>query len=214
MPAASIDRHHAASKALGDDVARACEWYWQRRAGTFGLVLDGSGTAAPRFSVGVGCWSVLRRDAGQGWRGAVLADADALPFADAAFCAVLACFPAAGDTTLAAELARVLAPGGTLLVAHRHPCSLWRAGEWPGRWQRALRAAGLQVSAAHRCGAPWPRVGGAAGLPAWLGAAAGGAWIIEAHHVAATPIPLRPAVTAQRAAEHSTLVPGTQRQCA
>jgi SAM-dependent methyltransferase len=136
-----------------------------------------------------------------------------LPFADDSFCAVLACFSEAADPSAAPELARVLAPHGRLLVAGFHPGSLWRRGVAPARWERALRRAGLDVVPAVRCGAPWPRAAGAAGLPRWLVRAAGGGWIIEARRSVLASLPLR-RTPGHRAVEHNALLPGAHRECA
>ncbi|MBU6416574.1 MAG: hypothetical protein KJS83_05320 [Xanthomonadaceae bacterium] len=115
--------------------------------------------------------------------------------------------------SFAPELARALAPHGRLLVAGLHPRSLWRRGVAPRRWERALRNAGLDVLPAVRCGAPWPRARGAAGLPRWLVRGAGGAWIVEARRSVLASLPLRKA-SAHRAVEHNALLPGAHRQCA
>ena len=181
--------------------------------GTHGLLLDGITMPVPAVA-GIACWTDLNPSAaGSGWRGPLRAHLDALPFADDSFCAVLACFPDAADASLAPELARVLAPHGKLLIAGLHPRSLWHYGVPPRRWERALRNAGLDVLPAVRCGAPWPRVRGDAGLPHWLVRSAGGAWIVEARRSVLAALPLRRA-PGHRAVEHSPVMPGARRQCA
>lgn len=202
---------------IGADALRACATRLARVAGTHALMLDGIAGSPPAVA-GVACWTVLHPDRrADGWNGMLRAAADALPFGDDSFCAVLARFACGAGSepeALAGELARVLAPHGVLLVAGLHPHSLWRAGIAPGRWERALRAADLDVAPAARCGAPWRRSRGESGLPGWLVHATGGAYVIEAHRRVLNTIPLRRPASTRRAAEATTLVPGAHRQCA
>ncbi|MGH8124698.1 MAG: class I SAM-dependent methyltransferase [Rhodanobacteraceae bacterium] len=201
--------------AIGADATAVCAARLARVAGTHALLLDGMAMPSPPVA-GVGRWTPLRPSAdGNGWLGPLRADADALPFEGESFCAVLVRFaPHPGFTpeSVVSELARVLAPHGMLLIADLHPRSLWHAGIAPGRWERALRGAGLEVSAATRCGSPWPRPRGAAGMPHWLVRGMGGAWVIEAHPHAQAAIPLRKPGAGRRAVEHKTLLPGAQRK--
>lgn len=216
MPTRKFELHEAALAAIGADAAAACAARLARVAGTHALLLDGMDLPLP-VAAGVARWTrLLPHVGGSGWEGPLRADEDALPFGDESFCVVLVRFVAVPDPeTLAAELARVLAPHGVLLVADLHPRSLWHAGEAPGRWERALRRAGLDVSPAVRCGAPWPRVHGAAGMPRWLLRGMGGAWVVEARRRTLAAIPLRKAATGRRVVEQGgTLVPGARRQCA
>lgn len=206
-------RDTAALAALGADVSTACATRLARVSGTHGLLLDGIGMPVPA-AAGIACWTTLNpSDAGPVWHGALRAFPGELPFADDSFCAVLASFTDAADVSSAPELARVLAPHGKLLVAGLHPHSLWRCGVAPRRWERALRRAGLDVRPAVRCGAPWPRVRGTAGLPRWLVRSAGGAWIVEARRSVLAALPLRRTST-HRVVEHSPVMPGARRQCA
>lgn len=201
--------------ALSADVSVVCLTRLARVAGTHGLLLDGAGVRIPRVA-GVARWTALRPSAdARDWHGPLRARASEFPFADDSFCAVLACFMRCGDAVdaIAAELARILAPHGTLLVVDFHPRSLWRRGVAPGRWERGLRSAGLSVKPAVRCGAPWPRARGAAGLPQWLQHAAGGAYVVEARRSVLAALPLRQ-LASRRAVESGTLVPGAHRQCA
>lgn len=204
----------AAIAALGADIGAFCAARLAHVAGTHGLFLDGLGMPVPQVP-GVARWTRLAcSTAVDGvWQGPLQGRLDALPFADDAFCAVLAGFDASVDVTVAEELARVLAAHGTLLVAGLHARSLWRGGVRPGRWERALRAAGLDVRPAVRCGTPWPSARGAADLPEWLVRAAGGAWVIEARRSVLATLPLR-AAAGRLAMEHATLLPGAHRQCA
>ncbi|MGH8192305.1 MAG: hypothetical protein ACREP2_12760 [Rhodanobacteraceae bacterium] len=214
MPARPFDKHDPALAALGADVSRVCADRLTRVAGTHALVLDGIDLPEPRVT-GVACWTILRPEAGGGWRGSLRADEHEFPFGDEGFCAVLVRFAGQADIapeTIAAELARVLANHGTLLVAGVHPRSLWHEGIAPGRWERALRAAGLDVVPAVRCGSPWPRIHGAARIPRWLVRGMGGAYVIEAHRRVVAAIPLRKTAPARRAVEQKALLPGAHRQ--
>lgn len=218
MPTRKFDLRDPALAAMGADASAACSARMARVAGTHALLLDGAPMPIPTVA-GVARWTRLLPSPDEtGWTGPLRADTDALPFGDESFCVVLVRFvaPAEGALeTLAAELARTLAPHGALLVADLHPGSLWRAGSLPGRWERALRRAGLDVAPPARCGSPWPSTRGAAGMPQWLVHAFGGAWVIEAHRRASAAIPLRKAAPSRRAVEQAgTLVPGARRQCA
>lgn len=209
-----FDKDDPAVEAIGADAMAVCEGRLARVAGTHALMLDGIPMPAPSVS-GIGCWTTLRRGPGDGaWNGSLRTTVDALPFGDESFCAVLVRFTQLAGVqpeTVAAELARVLAPHGVLLVADLHPRSLWHAGTSPGRWERALRANGLNVSRTVRCGSPWPRTGGAAGVPHWLVRGMGGAWVVEAQRRTLAAIPLRKSST-RRVVEHKPVLPGAHRQ--
>jgi SAM-dependent methyltransferase len=203
----------AALAALGTDISTACATRLARTSGTHGLFLDGIGMPVP-VAAGIACWTTLNPSGtGPAWQGPLRAAVGELPFADDSFCAVLVGFKDAADVSFAPELARVLAPHGRLLVAGLHPRSLWRCGVAPRRWERALRRAGLDVLPAVRCGAPWPRARGDAGLPRWLVRSVGGAWIVEARRSVLAALPLR-RTSAHRVVEHSPVMPGARRQCA
>lgn len=210
-----FDKDDPAVEALGADAMAVCEGRLKRVTGTHALVLDGTPMPVPSVA-GVGCWTILRPSPGDGaWQGALQAEADALPFGDESFCAVLVWFTersGIAPEAVAAEFARVLAPHGVLLIADFHPRSLWHAGTAPGRWERALRSAGLKVSRTERCGSPWPRVRGAAGVPHWLVRGMGGAWVIEAQRRTLAAIPLRKAPASRRVVEHKPVLPGAHRQ--
>lgn len=217
MPTRKFDARDPGLTALAADASSACSARLVRVAGTHALLLDGMSMPIPVVA-GVARWTQLQPGVA-GWEGPLRAACDALPFGDESFCAVLVRFVACADVeveVLAAELARVLAPHGVLLVADLHPRSLWRAGTSPGRWERALRQAGLDVVPAARCGSPWPRAHGAVGMPRWLVRGLGGAWMIEAHRRASAAIPLRKAPASRRTVveQTATLVPGAHRQCA
>lgn len=203
-----------AVEAIGADAMAVCEARLARVAGTHALALDGISMPTPSVA-GVGCWTTLWQAPGDhDWRGLLCAAVDALPFGDESFCAVLVRFAQRTDIEpemVAGELARVLAPHGVLLIADLHPRSLWHAGTTPGRWERALRSAGLEVSRTVRCGSPWPRTRGAAGVPHWLVRGMGGAWVIEAQRRTQAAIPLRKA-SARRVVEHKPVLPGAHRK--
>jgi SAM-dependent methyltransferase len=215
MPAPRSDVHDPALAAIGADAAAVCARRLTRIAGIHALVLDGIALPEPRVE-GVACWTTLERDtAGNGWRGPLRLDAHELPFGDESFCAVLVRFAehaAIAPEDLARELARVLANHGTLLVSGLHPRSWWRDGLPPRRWERALRAAGLDVLPAIRCGAPWPRAAGAAGMPTWLVRGMGGAYVIEAHRRIVTAIPLRKSAPGRRAVDQKAFLPNARRK--
>lgn len=213
QPAGRSSHDTAALAALGTDISTVCAIRLARVSGTHGLFLDGIGMPVPA-AAGIACWTMLNpSDTGLVWQGSLRAAPSGLPFADDSFCAVLASFKDAADVSFAPELARVLAPHGKLLVAGLHSRSLWRCGVAPRRWERALRRAGLDVMPTVRCGAPWPRVRGAAGLSGWLVRSAGGAWIVEARRSVLAALPLR-RTSAHRVVEHSPVMPGAHRQCA
>lgn len=203
----------AALAALGADASKLCAARLARVAGTHALGLDGIALPMPDVA-GIGCWTGLQPDPdATSWNGAVRASIDALPFEDEAFCAVLVRFPRGVEVgATAIELARVLAPHGTVLIVDLHPRSIWHGGSSPGAWSRALCKAGLDVSPSVRCGSPWPRERGVAGVPRWLVRGMGGAWLLEARRRTFAAIPLRKAAASRRAVEHKTLLPGAHRQ--
>lgn len=215
MPAREFDTDDPALVAIGTDASAICAGRLARIAGTHALLLDGIGVSEPSVA-GVARWTIVQPGPGDGgWQGPLRAAVDELPFGDESFCAVLVRFAdraGVAPETAAAELARVLAQHGTLLIAGLHPRSLWHEGVAPGRWERALRGAGLDVAPATRCGSPWPRVRGAAGMPKWLVRGIGGAYVIEAHRRVVTAIPLRKSASSRRTVEHKALLPGANRQ--
>lgn len=215
MPRTSTSRcEDAALAAIGADVSAICAVRLARVAGTHGLLIDGITVPAPMVT-GVACWTTLAPGApATTWCGSVRTRSAELPFGDDSFGAVLVRFAGEADPVWAAELARVLAPHGALLVAGFHPHSMWRRGVAPGHWERVLRNAGLDVMPCVRCGAPWPRSRGADGLPQWLVRSVGGAWLLQARRSVLTCLPLRAAKTGRRGMEPSALLPGARRQCA
>lgn len=214
MPARPFNKEANALAAIGADASALCARRLARVAGTHALALDGIALPQPPLA-GVACWTSLQPDVPDGaWCGALRASAGELPFGDEAFCAVLVRFAGAGvdPDAVAAELARVLSNHGTLLVAGLHPRSWWREGIAPGRWERALRRAGLDVTPAVRCGSPWPSAHGAAHLPKWLVRSMGGAYVIEAHRRVVNAIPLRKSTAGRRAVDQKAWLPGAHRK--
>jgi len=205
-----------AVEAIGADAMAVCEARLRRVTGTHAFALDGMPMPLPSVT-GVGCWTAMCAGPdGHDARGSLRAAVETLPFGDESFCAVLVRFTQRTNIqpeSVSGELARVLAPHGVLLIADLHPRSLWHAGTPPGRWERALRASGLKVSRTVRCGSPWPRVRGEAGVPHWLVRGMGGAWVIEAQRRTLAAVPLRKA-SARRVVEHQPVLPGAHRQCA
>ncbi|MGH8235315.1 MAG: hypothetical protein ACREPU_14140 [Rhodanobacteraceae bacterium] len=217
MPARQFDTDDPALAAIGADASAICAARLVRVAGTHALLLDGIAMPEPLVA-GVARWTTLHPGpGGTGWHGPLRAATDELPFGDESFCAVLVRFADRAGVApegVAGELARVLANHGTLLIAGLHPRSLWQTGIAPGRWERALRAADLDVAPALRCGSPWPRMRGAAGMPGWLVRGIGGAYVLEAHRRVVTAIPLRKPASSRRAVEAKPVLPGARRQCA
>lgn len=200
-------------------------------AGPHALLVDaGIAPALPPTPL-LAAWTRLQVHAGALY-GDLLGSADALPFADDSFRAVVLRFAAeaiGGPEALADELARVLAPQGIALIAALHPLSLWQpwlalhahregaaltlAG--PGRWRSVLAARGVDVYAVRRYGAAWPRSQSSGAQPRWLRATAGGGYMLIARKRRSAMIPLRlrprPAAVVAR---HGTLAPGAHRACA
>ncbi len=153
---------------------------------------------------------------------------DALPWAEGHFDLVVARHVADAlppDCAIEAELARVLAPGGTLILAGLNPLSPWRLW-WSRECRNGLRAPatsnpawvgrrfdalGLDVVDRAFVGGLWPRrASNAIELAAeGDGSRWHGAWLLVVHKRATSvrPIPLRR--TARRAALAPSLVPSS-----
>ncbi|MCE5233997.1 MAG: methyltransferase domain-containing protein [Mizugakiibacter sp.] len=196
-------------------------------AGPHALLVDACVAPALPPTPLLATWARLRVDAGA-LSGDLLGSADALPFADDSFRAVvvrLAAEAIGGPEAIADELARVLAPQGIALIAALHPLSLWqpwlarRAGAaltlaLPGRWRGALAARGVDVYAVRRCGAAWPRAETSRSQPRWLHAVGGGYVLIaRKRRMATIPLRLRPR-SVHVGARAGTLAPGAHRACA
>jgi SAM-dependent methyltransferase len=180
----------------------------QRCAGSHGLLLSAGGEGPPALPL-LACWTHMRAQ-GDRYAGDVLgAPSEPLPFVDDAFDLVwirhaLEVVPAPQEVLR--EAMRVLAPGGTLVVAGMHPVSAWSPwfyGMTRGQPQRRLlapmtvhhllRQGGLKLASQRRVGSAWPSVGhGSAVGGDWCG----GSYVLLAikHRAAMTPLRLRAAL--------------------
>ncbi len=191
----------AALHSLRKAQTRALLPHLQRCAGTHGLLLSVDGAEPPALPL-LACWVHLQV-AQLGYGGDVVAASDEpLPFVDDAFDVVwlrhaLEMVPQPGATLL--DAARVLAPGGTLVIAGLHPLSAWTPWlYWTARTQvrprllapmtllPQLHHAGLEVISHRRVGAVWPR---SEGQP--LSGHCGGGYLLLACKRRATLTPLR-----------------------
>lgn len=195
----------------------------QGATGTHGMLLDAVGGFVLQ-TPGLGRWVTLQPEVHGGFAGPLRAKADALPFCDSSFGAVVLRHLAGADfrpDALAREAARVLAPHGVLVVIECHPCSAWRwstrgarngdalRASLPRRWKKALLQAGLSVGELTRCGAAWPV---AHATPRWLERIAGGAWVLQARKRHDATLAQR--MSARRAhavPEQTSWMPGTHR---
>lgn len=141
-------------------------------------------------------------------------EADALPWAAASFDLVVVrhATDLLSDRGLECELARVLAPGGTLLLFGLNPLSPWRlwwsrqAGAdeprprslGPARMRERIDALGLDVARPRWLGGAWPGTQASPAAPPGDGARWHGAWLLRADKRAAAvrPLPLRRALGA------------------
>jgi SAM-dependent methyltransferase len=188
-------------KLLDEEARLAAEQALRQPAGRALLVLaraDPRGVDMHHLS------SVLLHARDGALAGAVRCDADALPFEDGAFRLVVAqhCADALVSLDgLAAEFARVLAPGGALLwfglnpwnalgLSRRLPVRGGPARGTPlraGRVRQLLLRHGLGPFRVRGLGAPWPQAAG--GGSRWLDPLRG-AYLIQAGKQ--TVMPLRP----------------------
>lgn len=167
----------------------------------------------------------LHADAGE-LRGDVDCAADVLPFEDDAFQLIVA--QHAGDALPAApqfvgELARVLAPGGTLLWFGFNPWSPWLmwlhwrargglpvpAATGPDALRRRLAASGLAAGSPHLFGSCWPSQEGDGAL-----APLRAAWCLSADKRRAVLTPLHARRQRSRVSARPSLVVPTRRICA
>lgn len=177
----------------------------QRCAGSHGLLLSAGGEGPPALPL-LACWAHLQVGDGR-YTGDVLASpVEPLPFLDDAFDLVwvrhaLEVVPA--PQQVLREAMRVLAPGGTLVVAGMHPVSAWSPWfYWMTRGQpqrrllapmtvhHLLRQGGLELASQRRVGSAWPSAGHASALG---GEWCGGSYVLLAtkHRAAMTPLRLR-----------------------
>lgn len=194
----------AALQSLRKEQTRALLPQLQRCAGTHGLLLSVDDAEPPALPL-LPCWVHLRI-AQFGYGGDVVAAADEpLPFLDDAFDLVWlrhALELAADPRASLLEAARVLAPGGTLVIAGLHPLSAWTPWlYWTARTQvrprllapttllSQLHQVGLELISQRRVGAAWPRADGQ--LPSGR---CGGGYLLLAckRRTALTPLRVKP----------------------
>jgi len=208
-------------RRLADEQTRAMLPDIQRSAGTRALSLGVCADVEVPVLPMIGCW-VRMWIAADGYRGDVCATTGApLPFVDEAFDAVLlrhALESALRPSVLLGEAARVLAPGGVLVVTGIHPVSgwapwfYWRSRDpwvlrFPGQLGKRLERRGLQVEWIRRVGRPWPSDTASRTGPF---NPCGGGYVLMARKRCRRATPLRILPTRLRVASGS-LSPGTRR---
>ena len=174
----------------------------QRCAGDHGLLVTTVGGKSPPALPLLACWTELRMDDAH-YAGDLDAAADEpLPFVDDAFAVVwmrhVLEVVSQPDAVLQ-ETVRVLAPGGTLVIAGVHPFSAWAPWfYWATRGTRSrlhaplklmhtLHRAGLDVVSTHRVGRLWPMAESTPGA----GAPWGGGYVLMARKSRCVVLPLR-----------------------
>lgn len=198
----------------------------QRCFGTHALLLGASADDAPPALPMLGCWTTLHLGNGR-YRGDLQAAADEpLPFIDDAFELVLlrhVLEVAPSASTLLAEAARVLAPGGLLALTGVHPLGGWapwfcwrtrgksQALQMPWQLGHNLQQAGLEIERVRRVGRFWPGLsspGAVAANPF------GGGYVLVARKRRRMATPLRIKPVPVRVPANSQLSPGTRRSSA
>lgn len=175
----------------------------QRCAGEHALLITSPGGKSPPALPLLACWTELRV-AGSRYAGDLDAAADEpLPFIDDAFDVVWvrhALEVVRQPHAVLQEAVRVLAPGGTLVIAGVHPFSAWApwfywttrgAGSGlhaPLPLMRTLRRTGLDIVSTRRVGRLWPLAGkyGTRGRAPW-----GGGYVLLARKQRCLVTPLR-----------------------
>lgn len=213
-------------KRLREDQTRALMPELQRCAGDHALLLSTSADDLPPVLPLLRFWTRLWVNRNR-YRGDLLAATDTpLPFADDAFQLVLIrhaqeVIPQA--SLLLAEAVRVLAPGGTLVVAGVHPVSGWAPWfQWqarhappimcmPLRLRQILRQSGLQIVGGGRVGGflPHEKTPSAMNITAW-----GGGYVLLARKQPRSVIPLRSRRASIRHATNGRLSPSVRRSTA
>ena len=213
-------------RRLLDEQARALKPELQRCHGTHGLLLRASGDDTPPALPLLRCWTSLLLDGGC-YRGDLQAATnEPLPFVDDAFDLallrhVLEVVP--NPTALLDEAARVLAPGGLLVLTGVHPVSGWapwfywrtrgesRVLRMPLHLGHELRQAGLEIERVQRVGRPWP---GQEAAGSTAGSVIGGGYILIARKRRRMATPLRIKPLPVRVPSNGQLSPGARRSSA
>lgn len=213
-------------RRLLSEQTRALTPELQRCFGTHGLLLGVSADDAPPTLPMLACWTTLHLDDRQ-YRGDLQVAADeSLPFIDDAFDLVLLrhvieVAPAA--SALLAEVIRVLAPGGLLVLTGVHPLSAWSPWlHWRARdcvpalhlpWQlgQKLQSAGLDVEWVRRVGRFWPGLATTRESPVNV---LGGGYVLIARKRRRMVTPLRIKPAPVRLPANGRLSPGTRRSSA
>lgn len=211
-------------RRLRDAQTRALAADLQRCAGSHALLVGATFDDVPPALPLLGCWVRLYMAQG-GYRGDVRAALDEpLPFVDDAFELVLMRHVLERTPYTAAvlgEAARILTPGGVLVLSGVHPVSgwspwvHWRARGEPISLQLPLRLihhllqAGMEIERVSRVGRPLPCMTSHDNPASPL---LGGGYVLVARkrRQLITPLRIRPA--AVRVPASGCLSPGTQRQ--
>ncbi|MGN6236617.1 methyltransferase domain-containing protein [Dyella sp.] len=226
MSAACSDIYASAPlRQLLADEARDLLPELQRCTGDHGLLVSAAMQDRPPALPLLSCWTHLKL-AGDRYVGDLHARvAEPLPFVDDAFELVIlrhALEASALPQSLLEEGARVLSPGGLLVLSGVHPLSLWTPWMvWHGRGQSLrlrmplqvgewLRRHAMQVECVRRVGHAVP---GGGGTP-WLTEAIGGGYVLLARKRRQAVTPIRLVPRALRAPADAGLAPGARRNTA
>ncbi|MEP6898919.1 MAG: methyltransferase domain-containing protein [Rhodanobacter sp.] len=225
-----FQRHHdiyasAVLRGLLEDEARAMAADLQRCFGTHALLVGASPDDAPPALPMLGHWARLNVNNGD-FGGDLRASAnESLPFVDDAFELVLlrhALEVVPDASILMFEAARVLAPGGVMVVTGIHPISGWapwfhwnsRAGQrtlqMPFQLCYGLQQAGMEIERVQRTGPFWPG-GSTKGQPA---SALGGGFVLIARKQRRSVLPVRNHPVSMRVPANSALSAGIRRSSA
>jgi SAM-dependent methyltransferase len=213
-------------RRLLDEQTRALKPELQRCHGTHGLLLRASGDDRPPALPMLRCWTSLHLDGGC-YCGDLRASAsEPLPFADDAFDLALlrhVLEAAPNAPALLDDAARVLAPGGVLVLTGVHPVSGWapwfywrtrgesRALQMPLHLGHDLRQAGLEIERVQRVGRLWP---GQEASRSTAGSMFGGGYILIARKRRRMATPLRIKPLPVRVPSNGQLSPGARRSSA
>ncbi|MEO8984124.1 MAG: methyltransferase domain-containing protein [Rhodanobacter sp.] len=215
----------ASLRGLQDAQVHALLPQLQRCAGSHGLLLSAGGDGPPALPL-LACWAHMYVD-GERYAGDVVATPfEPLPFVDDAFELVWlrhALEVVDAPHQVLGEAMRVLAPGGTLVVAGMHPVSAWSPWfYWMTRGQprrrllapmtlrHLLRQGGMELASQRRVGSIWPSV---PPRPRSAGGCCGGSYVLVAtkRRAALTPLRLRAAPLSMAANARLAPSPGAHR---